>query len=41
MGLEKVGVELNESGGILVRDDLRTSVPTIYAAGDVTGDKQL
>lgn len=40
MGLEKVGVELNESGGIRVRDDLRTSVPTIYAAGDVTGDKQ-
>ncbi len=37
IGLEAVGVELGDKGVILVNEDLRTSVPTILAAGDVTG----
>lgn len=35
-GLEKVGVALNERGGIGINDYMRTSVPHIYAIGDVT-----
>ncbi len=37
IGLEEVGVSLGEKGVVLVNEDLRTSVPTILAAGDVTG----
>jgi len=37
MGLEEVGVELIPSGAIVTDDTLQTSVPTIYAAGDVLG----
>ncbi|MDQ7031044.1 MAG: dihydrolipoyl dehydrogenase [Ardenticatenia bacterium] len=37
VGLEEVGVALNERGFIQVDDYLRTTVPTIYAIGDVTG----
>jgi len=40
MGLEKVGIELNERGGIQVNKTLCTAVKSIYAAGDCTGDKQ-
>jgi len=36
-GLEEVGVALDARGGIVVNDHLQSSVPTIYAAGDVTG----
>ena len=35
-GLEQVGVALNERGGIGINDYMRTSVPHIYAIGDVT-----
>ncbi|MDR3329331.1 MAG: dihydrolipoyl dehydrogenase [Prevotellaceae bacterium] len=35
-GLEALGVELNK-GGIKVDSKLRTNVPNVYAAGDVTG----
>ncbi|MBI2438112.1 MAG: mercury(II) reductase [Lentisphaerae bacterium] len=38
MGLETVGVKINARGGIAVDDMLQTSVPGIYAAGDVLGD---
>ena len=38
MGLEKVGVELDEKGFIRVDETLQTSVPGIYAAGDVLGE---
>jgi pyruvate/2-oxoglutarate dehydrogenase complex dihydrolipoamide dehydrogenase (E3) component len=41
LGLEALGIELNEKGGIAVNDKLQTSVDTIYAAGDCTGDRQL
>jgi len=36
MGLERVGVELNERGAIRINADYQTSVPSIYALGDVT-----
>jgi glutathione reductase (NADPH) len=36
LGLEAAGVELAENGGIAVDDYSRTSVPNIYAVGDVT-----
>ena len=35
-GLEEVGVELDDSGAVVVDSRQRTSVPSIYAAGDVT-----
>ncbi len=38
MGLEDVGVSLTPKGGIIVDQNMRSSVPTIFAAGDVTGD---
>jgi dihydrolipoamide dehydrogenase len=37
LGLSEVGVTLNEGGYIAVDKVSRTSVPTIYAAGDCTG----
>jgi glutathione reductase (NADPH) len=36
LGLEAVGVALGETGGIAVDEYSRTSVPNIYAVGDVT-----
>ena len=36
--LDKVGVKLNEKGGISVNRRMETNVPTIFAAGDVTMD---
>jgi len=36
LGLEKVGVRLADNGGIAVDEFSRTSVPHIYAVGDVT-----
>jgi mercuric reductase len=39
IGLEKVGVALDERGFIKVNDELQTSVPNIWAAGDVIGDQ--
>jgi mercuric reductase len=38
LGLEELGVALDSRGAIAVRDDLGTSVPGIYAAGDVIGE---
>lgn len=35
MGLEEVGVELSQSGAIVVDDDFKTSIDSIYALGDV------
>lgn len=37
LGLEKVGVSLNQDGSIRVNEWLETSVEEIYAIGDVTG----
>ncbi len=36
MGLEKAGVKLGEHGEVLVDGNSRSSVPNIYAVGDVT-----
>ena len=41
LGLEEVGVELGKNGAILVDEDNQTSVPSIYAIGDVTDRVQL
>ncbi len=41
LGLEQVGVELGKNGAILVDEDNQTSVPSIYAIGDVTDRVQL
>ena len=37
MGLEKIGIRLNENGGIRVNKMLETSVEGIFAIGDATG----
>jgi len=41
LGLDAAGVELNEKGAIRVDDDNRSSVPSIFAVGDVTDRIQL
>ena len=41
LGLEAVGVEVDDRGRIVVDDEFRTSVPSIYAAGDVIGSPGL
>ena len=40
LGLEEIGVTLGERGTVEVDEYLRTSVPTIYACGDVAGPYQ-
>jgi NAD(P) transhydrogenase len=37
MGLEEAGVQLGERGLIPVNENYQTSVPNVYAAGDVVG----
>jgi NAD(P) transhydrogenase len=37
LGLEQVGVEIEQHGNIVVDEKYQTSVPNIYAAGDVVG----
>jgi len=40
-GLEEVGVKLNERGLVEINEKMQTSVPNIYAIGDVTGKLML
>ena len=40
IGLEDVGVRLDDRGAVVVDEYLRTSVPHIWAAGDVIGTEQ-
>ena len=40
LGLEELGVALRDNGTIEVDEYLRTTVPTIYACGDITGPYQ-
>jgi mercuric reductase len=40
LGLENVGVVLDKRGAIVVGDNMQTSNPNIYAAGDVTNRDQ-
>ena len=35
LGLENVGIQVNERGQIVTNDHLQTSIPSIYAIGDV------
>jgi NAD(P) transhydrogenase len=37
LGLEDVGVEVDRRGYVVVDEDFRTAMPSIYAAGDVVG----
>ncbi|PIT68784.1 glutathione-disulfide reductase [Bartonella tribocorum] len=41
LGLEKIGIEVNEFGGIIVDEKMTTNIPHIWAVGDVTGHIQL
>ncbi len=41
IGLDKVGVKTDQRGFIEVNEQMQTSVPNIYAIGDVTGRKLL
>lgn len=41
LGLEELGVELGQRGGIVVGEDYCSSVPSIHAVGDVTDHVQL
>ncbi|HTN88830.1 MAG TPA: glutathione-disulfide reductase [Sorangium sp.] len=41
LGLEEVGVELDEDGAVVVDDAFQSSVPSIYALGDVISRVQL
>jgi glutathione reductase (NADPH) len=41
LGLEAVGVELGQRGGVVVDDDFTSSVPSIHAVGDVIDHVQL
>lgn len=40
LGLEELGIELTRTGTLEVDEYLRTSIPTIYACGDVAGPYQ-
>ncbi len=40
VGLDRVGVELDDQGFVVVDEHLRTSNPRIWAAGDLTGHPQ-
>jgi len=40
LGLEKAGIELTNGQAIKVGDDLQTTNPRVWAAGDVTGHRQ-
>jgi len=37
IGLSEVGVELDNKGAVIVNEFMRTTIPSIYAAGDITG----
>ena len=41
MGLEEVGIEMRPNGQIVTDKQMRTSVPNIFAAGDITEGTQL
>lgn len=41
LGLDKVGIEVNDRGAIIVNDHFQTACPNIYAAGDVIGPPAL
>lgn len=40
IGIETVGVHLDEQGFVKVTDELQTNIPNIWAAGDVIGNQE-
>lgn len=40
LDLEKAGIQVNERGMLILDDELRTTNPKVFAAGDVTGAPQ-
>jgi mercuric reductase len=40
LGLDAAGIGLDDRGGLLLDDELCTTNPKVYAAGDVTGEAQ-
>jgi mercuric reductase len=40
LGLQDIGVEVGSGGEVVIDDDLSTSQPRVWAAGDVTGHPQ-
>lgn len=41
LGLKKIGVKLRKDSAVIVDDQMRSSVPNIWAAGDVIGEPML
>lgn len=41
LGLEEIGLEINQQGFITVNEHLQTSIPNFYAVGDVVGEPML
>jgi mercuric reductase len=41
LDLEKAGIKVSENGAIIVDEEMRTSSPNIWAAGDVIGEPML
>jgi len=41
LGLEEVGVKINERGFVEINEKMQTSIPNIYAIGDLTGKLML
>ncbi len=41
LGLERVGIEVNDKGAIIVDEYFRTQIPNVYAAGDAIGPPAL
>ncbi len=41
LGLEKAGVKVDKNGAVIVNEEMRTTSPNIWAAGDVTGEPML
>ena len=40
LGLEELGIETNPNGTLVVDDFLRTTIPTVFACGDIAGPYQ-
>jgi mercuric reductase len=41
IGLKELHVRSREDGSIIIDDEMRSSIPNIYAAGDVTGEPMI
>jgi mercuric reductase len=41
IGLEELRIKTKDGGAIIIDDEMRTNIPNIFAAGDVTGEPML